>query len=751
MINCERCTDLILDYLYDLLDSADADAVRSHLEQCPECEQELQESQDQQRLLAKAARIYGRVPEFQLPERTTTTAITKEETLPTPTVEKETQAKPQKSSRWTWVWISVAAAVLIAMGTVFGFYQHAKNQKVQQLTSVKKWKQELKSVQRKVSALGKDFAQKIKEYEKARKELPEKIKQESVHIIAQGPASLNRELDNQIRVITFDLSGRKKKAKVTVKVKDPEKKQVLFTKAVPPNEAGEAVVSLPPGIAPQAGNKVQLGIQVDQSEVKEVTLPVRRPTYLTQVVLKKPVFRSGEQLDFRTLTLNRFSLKPPAEPIELAYSIVDKKGKVIAKKTNKTNKAGIGTGNFSLPNNIPDGIYNVQVQSGNKQKVKILPQEKQFLVRQDQAPQFTFNRDYYQPGELIRGNFRARRTSDGVVIPNQPLTMTWQFENVTNSEVESATRPTQLRADNFGNAVCEIQVPEKIPACKAKVEIQIHDGIKDEKIVKTVPVVPPSWQAEFYPEGGNFVAGVPNRIYCRISSPRINPARVQAQLLNKKGKLIQKVELLSPQSCKECQLFTGKFTLIPQKRNFYKLRVQVDQKDVLVKTLPFARGEGLATWAKNPVAPEGKQIDLKFYSPKEDQEILVLANCRGEVVDQQLAVINSQGTDVQLSPIKGTHGVVRITAYQPHSSMLVPLAERLVFREPKKRLDIIVKDMPGKERDEKIGQKLQLNICTTSEKGMPSWSWNLVSVVDELLLNETKMGGLVSPASFFFL
>jgi anti-sigma factor RsiW len=54
---CNACRDQLLDYLYDLLDGEETQALRAHLESCPACQEALKQAQRQQSLLAAAAKM----------------------------------------------------------------------------------------------------------------------------------------------------------------------------------------------------------------------------------------------------------------------------------------------------------------------------------------------------------------------------------------------------------------------------------------------------------------------------------------------------------------------------------------------------------------------------------------------------------------------------------------------------------------------------------------------------------------------
>src|ERR1043166_1298154 len=120
MDTCEHCTEQLLDYLYELLDEAEADRVRAHLDHCAACQARLAEAEGQQQLFARAARMYQKVPAFRPPAAAPSLHVHSSSadtvTLGQDTVvERPAAPRPvpsRKSSRLV-PWLSLAASLLV--------------------------------------------------------------------------------------------------------------------------------------------------------------------------------------------------------------------------------------------------------------------------------------------------------------------------------------------------------------------------------------------------------------------------------------------------------------------------------------------------------------------------------------------------------------------------------------------------------------------------------------------------------------
>src|SRR4051812_9926408 len=101
MLSCAASQVQLLEYLYDVLDPAERQALESHLAACPACAAALNRTRTQQELLASAARLQFPQLKFEAPAQTPAV-------LP---LEARRRARRARQVRW-----AVAAAVLLALG-----------------------------------------------------------------------------------------------------------------------------------------------------------------------------------------------------------------------------------------------------------------------------------------------------------------------------------------------------------------------------------------------------------------------------------------------------------------------------------------------------------------------------------------------------------------------------------------------------------------------------------------------------------
>src|ERR1700730_9138556 len=71
MLNCETCRGQLLEYLYELVDGADRQAIQDHLGQCAGCQASLAKARTQQQLFSKAAKAEFPGVRFEAPAAAT--------------------------------------------------------------------------------------------------------------------------------------------------------------------------------------------------------------------------------------------------------------------------------------------------------------------------------------------------------------------------------------------------------------------------------------------------------------------------------------------------------------------------------------------------------------------------------------------------------------------------------------------------------------------------------------------------------
>src|SRR5947207_3999122 len=93
----------------------------------------------------------------------------------------------------------------------------------------------------------------------------------------------------------------------------------------------------------------------------------------------------------------------------------------------------------------------------------------------------------------------------------------------------------------------------------------IEDDGTVETATKTIPILLQTLDLAIYPEGGDLIAGLPNRVYVEGRTPAQKPADMAGVIVNAAGR-----EVAAFRSEHEGR---GRFSFIPAKGESYSLRV----------------------------------------------------------------------------------------------------------------------------------------------------------------------------------
>ena len=129
---------------------------------------------------------------------------------------------------------------------------------------------------------------------------------------------------NDFHIRALDGRNQPATATVTARVRDSKKNQLY--EQVLGKKNGDFDLRLPLDL-PLGQSDVVLEVDASgdsgsKSELRE-QLPLALPQLLTHLTTDKPLYRPGETVRFRSLTLDRLSLKPPPDELQLDFVVTD--------------------------------------------------------------------------------------------------------------------------------------------------------------------------------------------------------------------------------------------------------------------------------------------------------------------------------------------------------------------------------------------------------------------------------------------
>jgi uncharacterized protein YfaS (alpha-2-macroglobulin family) len=252
--------------------------------------------------------------------------------------------------------------------------------------------------------------------------------------------------------------------------------------------------------------------------------------YLTHLSTDKPMYRKGEKVYLRGVLLHQGSRKPlPSNEQANAYvEIKGPKGDTVAGGWAKSEDSVLGF-SWTIPESTAGGQYIARVTYPGD---GYTPTERKFDVRAYRVPrlksQIKFLRDGYGPGDEVAATLHTERAEGGIPA-GAKVTVVARVDG-TESYRGTAT------VDAKGNCVAKFSLPDEIARGEGTLAMIIEDGGVLETASKTIPILLQTVDLRMYPEGGDLVAGVPNRVYVEAFTPAKKPADLAGVIVDSTGK-----------------------------------------------------------------------------------------------------------------------------------------------------------------------------------------------------------------------
>jgi hypothetical protein len=720
MLRCEECGDLLLDLAYDLLDPGETLRVREHLESCPDCKAAFQLALRQKMLLARAAFACPVVPEFSQPCDEAPAEIAPV-TLPL----APTAPKPRRPVRLAW--IAAAAAFFLVVFPAY-YYWHG--------LSVRHG--ELVQLRRDVADVDDQYASIVKDFQKRRLYYAALETRQELRLEVTGPSVYDPTVDNAYHVVTKDLAGQELSGLVAVRLVDAASNRVLWKDETAIRGGRSLRVPANLSVSPQTKARLEIRASAGSATdtVEEVVTPVPDAP-LTQLTLNKRLYHVGEIVFFRSVTLERYTLRPPEKPLRLQQALRDPQGKTVVSFTTATGPGGIASGELALTKDLAEGDYTLQIADEAGRAVATQP----LRVAREVPANLSFHRQRYRPGDKVVASYQSRRLENGVAMGNQAVTVKVLQDD--GKMLEGLRQPMQLYTNAQGQANIEFNIPRLGADSPFNLEIQLNEDKSKEKLVREIPLAVSPPEVEFFPEGGELLAGAANRVYFRATTKSGEPADLEGRVVDSRGESVAEVRTEAHDAVRGL----GAFNLTPRSGENYRLQITSPAGVKSSPALPAARQAGVSLSVENPVEAEGDAIHVVLNSYAE-KSLLLVADCRGRSVAQQYLTASAGTTRASLTPAAGARGTLRVTVYELGAGGVTPLAERLVFRDPN---DKLVLSASTKKFAYLPGESVGMTVNSADEKGKAAPAWLAALVVDERVLPDDSSADQSMPAFFYLL
>ena len=482
---------------------------------------------------------------------------------------------------------------------------------------------------------------------------------------------------SSVDIETRDERGQARSAKLQARVIGNGRE--LLTSDVETDNFGRANFTLPASL--KLPREAKIIFASHSTDMPPVTgeLKLSPTKFITQISFDKLLYRPGEVVRFRSLTVERFSLKP-GEKQQVKYKLLDPSGATLLDVTQGT-AIGVAAYEWPIPATQIGGTYTVECSSVEG----FFPtQKKTFHIQQYRAPRFkkdlVFTKDSYGPGDLLKADFSALR-SEGGVPKNARLSI--------NATVDGQNVFTQNAViSEAGTAAVQFSLPAEISSGDGRLSIVIDDGGTRETLTRTIPIQLNRIDLVFYPESGDIVSGLENRVYFVARNPQGKPVHVAGRVVNRGGRTVAETETHYDGM--------GSFTFTPAFGEQYRLQLTQPSSTTADFNLPLPKDEQLAVLSGGRgVFESGEPLELTVWAKTALPQLMLTAYCRGTFVGREMMSAQAGSNAVSLGLIDQAFGVVRVTVWDASQTPAKPLAERLVYRKSQRGLRVEVDRQNG--------------------------------------------------------
>ncbi|MBL7796894.1 MAG: carboxypeptidase regulatory-like domain-containing protein [Saprospiraceae bacterium] len=436
--------------------------------------------------------------------------------------------------------------------------------------------------------------------------------------------------------------------------------------------------------------------------------------------LDRPLYQPGETLWFSAYLRNAGDLKPSGASDIVYVELVSPQQVVLLKKTLLAEN-GTAAGEFDLENTWPGGLYKIKAYTNWMRNTETVF-ERTITLQKTVLPNLNlrlqFERKAFGPGDEVVARF------DAAALDNRPIAGRKLRVSAELSGRNSHT--SEAETDAAGRAYLRFPLPADLNSTDGLLNIQLEHEGRQEAISRAIPIVLNRIDLQFFPEGGDLVAGLPTRVAFKAVNEFGKPADVQGEVLDASGALVARFDSYHDGM--------GAFDLTPKAGVQYSARLLKPAETPARFVLPDVQDEGFRLHIARQT-DDALQVDVSATRPG---KAFLVATARDEIFF--FKEITLSGSQQQIPTRDLPPGIVRVTLFDADA---VEQAERLAFVNRDQGLDIEIKP----DREQYLPRdKVRLDIRVRDAQGRPVQGAFSLAVADEKLLTyaDDKQGHLLA-------
>lgn len=436
----------------------------------------------------------------------------------------------------------------------------------------------------------------------------------------------------------------------------------------------------------------------------------------------KSLYTPGETVWFTTFVRNASTLTTDSISSILHVEVINPKG-TVENHLKYMIADGVVNGNFLFTHGMAGGVYKFKAYTMwqlNDTTQKIF--EKEITLQNAIMPSLIMKLDYkekgYSPGQTATADLELKSLDD-LAIRQHEFEYTILLRGEKKLEQKSIT-------DDKGKAVINYTLPADLKSADGLLSVKLTYKGVTESISRSIPINLKNITVEFYPEGGDLVAGVTSNVAFAAVDEYGKPVNIEGAVYNAAG--AQQATFSS------FHHGMGKFKLTAQLgAGYYALINGYGDKKFM---LPLMNEEGVSIEAGS-IANNSLPITL---NGSHETSYVVTAQMRGNLLFAQKVEMLDKTGKVFISTNNIGTGVLQVTVLNLSGQ---PVAERLVFINKEQQINLQLSTDKSMYAPH---EKVSLTVKATDDKGKPISGDITVSVVDDKVISlaNDKQGNILA-------
>jgi uncharacterized protein YfaS (alpha-2-macroglobulin family) len=438
----------------------------------------------------------------------------------------------------------------------------------------------------------------------------------------------------------------------------------------------------------------------------------------------KTFYSPGETIWFSAYVRDAANMKASNQSDILEVQLISPKGS-IASSYRLICKNGKASGDFALTDGITGGIYKIKAFTNwQKNEPDSLFFEKEITVQDFVVPRLKlkldFDRKAYGAGDEVIAKLNLE-SNENKVLANYPFEYSVQINGNEISKNKAIT-------GNEGMMHIKFNLPKNLDSNDGLLNVMLNYEGTNESISRSIPIVLNKISLKFYPEGGDLVAGIPNKVAFKALNEFGKPADVEGEIVDHENNVIAKFSsyhqgmgaFILP--CNIGSNYTAKITKPKDIEQEYSLPEMLDHGYVL-----------------NVIEQNTTALQLEIHGSS-SEELSLIAQVRGKIYYSTSVEVNKGPVQVNIPVTMLPFGVCQLTLFD---SKGIARCERLIFVNQNKQLQVsIITDKEKYATREKVTATISVN----DENGSPVAAHLSLSVTNDELLSfaDDKQGNILS-------